>query len=214
MSGPRTHPLESAWAQLLASLGATPASCAATFADLAAHYGAAERHYHTLEHVADVLGTLHSLCPDAGRRPALLLAGWLHDVVYDTRASDNEERSAAHARALLRGVPGAAPLLDEMERLILLTRGHLTAAGDSDGQVLLDADLAVLGAEPDDYDRYARAIRQEYAWVPPEQYRVGRARVLEGFLRRPRIYATEAMFERAEIGARHNLQRELVELRG
>ena len=56
-------------------------------------------------------------------------------------------------------------------------------------------------------------IRQEYAWVPEEDYRQGRARILRGFLERPRIYRTAEMFERAEDRARQNLRRELESLR-
>ena len=93
---------------------------AAAFADLAAHYGEPGRHYHTLDHIRAVLDRIDALWPDAP--PALLLAAWLHDVVYDSRAADNEERSADYARAILPalGVPPGA--VDETARLILLTR--------------------------------------------------------------------------------------------
>jgi predicted metal-dependent HD superfamily phosphohydrolase len=53
--------------------------------------------------------------------------------------------------------------------------------------VLLDADLAVLGAAEPVYRGYAGRIRREYAWVPEADYRKGGRRVLENFLSRPRI---------------------------
>jgi predicted metal-dependent HD superfamily phosphohydrolase len=206
------RPLEARWTGLLTALGCAAEPARATFADLAARYSAPERHYHTLDHVRDVLDTAAALW-GAGEPPALTLAAWLHDVIYDTRGADNEERSADHARALLRtlGLPEA--LLDEAARLILLTKGHRTEAGDRAGQVLLDADLSILGADEPAYDRYAAAIRREYAWVPEERYRAGRAAVLEDFLRRPRIYYTDAMHARAEAAARRNLTREVAALR-
>src|SRR5947209_4025145 len=92
--------------------------------------------------------------------------------------------------ALGRPVGADAPLLDEVARLVLLTKTHATGPDDRSGQALLDADLAVLGADPADYDRYAADIRREYAWVPEDAYRDGRRRVLEGFLRRPRLFQT------------------------
>src|SRR5207244_2229144 len=101
-----------------------------------------------------------------------------------------------------------------IRRLILLTKSHDAAADDSDGHILLDADLAILGADAGHYDDYARAIRREYAWVAEDAYRDGRARVLEGFLKRPRIYLTEAMLQSHECPARRNLQQELHLLRG
>jgi predicted metal-dependent HD superfamily phosphohydrolase len=46
---------------LLTSLCATAEECRRTFADLAGRYAAAERHYHTLDHVADLLKMVASL---------------------------------------------------------------------------------------------------------------------------------------------------------
>jgi predicted metal-dependent HD superfamily phosphohydrolase len=207
------HPLEARWTGLLTALRCAPEPARHAFAAVAAAYSSPDRHYHALDHVRDVLDTATSLWGGADAPPALLLAAWLHDVVYDTHAADNEERSADHARALLRplGIPEA--LLDETARLILLTKGHRAEAGDRAGQVLLDADLAVLGADEATYDRYAAAIRREYAWVPEDRYRAGRAAVLADFLLRPRVYHTDEMYARAEPRARANLGREIAALR-
>ena len=78
--------------------------------------------------------------------------------------------------------------------------------------VMLDADLSILSAPPQQYDVYARAIRQEYSFVPEEAYRVGRAAVLRRFLAREPFYFTEWMQERGETAVRQNLTRELEEL--
>jgi predicted metal-dependent HD superfamily phosphohydrolase len=206
--------LRASWTDLLAGFGAAPAAIQASFADLVARHAEPHRHYHTLAHVAAVLRIIHALCPDAAGRPALLLAGWFHDAVYDPRAGDNEERSAELARAVLRplGVPEST--LDEVGRLILLTRSHQAGPDDWDGHVLLDSDLAILGADEPTYDDYARAIRREYAWVAEEQYRAGRRRVLEGFLARAHIYFTPLMRARCEGRARANMAREVAALRG
>ena len=54
-------------------------------------YAEPGRAYHNAAHVEDMLAALHS------RRvltPELALACWGHDLVYDARATDNEERSA------------------------------------------------------------------------------------------------------------------------
>jgi predicted metal-dependent HD superfamily phosphohydrolase len=83
-----------------------------------------------------------------------------------------------------------------------------------DTRVLLDADLAILGASEDRYARYARDIRAEYAWVSDADYRAGRARVLQHFLTLPRIYFTDVMFEEGEERARVNLRMELAQLQG
>jgi predicted metal-dependent HD superfamily phosphohydrolase len=177
------------------------------FADVARRYGEPGRYYHTLAHVAAVLDTVTLLEPAAPR--ALEVAAFLHDVIYDSRAGDNEERSADYAQEVLAGLGVPGEERDEPARLILLTKGHATAADDRLGGVLLDADLAILAAAPEDYDAYAAAIRLEYAWVAEGDYRAGRRRVLERFLARPRIYVTAAMAARAEGAARANLAREI-----
>ncbi len=96
-----------------------------------------------------------------------------------------------------------------VKRLILNTKYHQAAADDFDCQVLLDADLAILAADPIQYQEYAKVIRQEYAWVPEVEYITGRKQVLERFLQRDRIYFTPLMFENAEQSARLNLQQEI-----
>jgi predicted metal-dependent HD superfamily phosphohydrolase len=100
-----------------------------------------------------------------------------------------------------------------VKRLILATKSHHAADEDADAHVLLDADLAVLGAPAEEYARYAAAIRREYAWVPEEDYRCGRARVLQRFLDRPRIFQLDRMHERYDVTARRNLGGEIAALR-
>jgi predicted metal-dependent HD superfamily phosphohydrolase len=93
--------------------------------------------------------------------------------------------------------------------LILCTKTH--QAFDAESKILLDADLAILSAEPEHYQNYAAAIRKEYFWVTNEDYRIGRSRVLEGFLHRDRIYYTPKMQAKEAI-ARRNLEAELRQL--
>jgi predicted metal-dependent HD superfamily phosphohydrolase len=199
------------WQRLLSAQGASPDLVDRTFDDLVRRYRAADRHYHTLDHIVTVLDTLDLLC--TASPPALLLAAWLHDVIYDSRASDNEERSADYTRGLREPLGLDESLTDEAARLILLTRTHQTTTEDVPGQLLLDADLVILGASPEEYHRYAQAIRREYAWVPEDLYRKGRAGVLERFMERPRLYYTASLHERAEPQARRNLLAELQSLR-
>jgi predicted metal-dependent HD superfamily phosphohydrolase len=200
--------LQARWHRAVAGFAAARESVDAAFADLVTRYGEPGRHYHTLEHVAAVLDVVDAL---GGTGPALQLAVWYHDAVYDTRAADNEERSADLARTALAVLSILESVISETARLILLTKTHRAAEDDADGRLLLDADLSVLGAEPAVYDRYAAAIRREYAWVPEADYRAGRGRILEGFLARPRIYYR---LEQVEPAARNNLRREIDTLGG
>jgi predicted metal-dependent HD superfamily phosphohydrolase len=204
-----TASLQDAWQQLLDQSGATPALAAALFLRLQVRYTAPERAYHNLAHIRDVLAVVDTLAAHCPQPDAVRLAAWLHDVVYVPGARDNERQSAAWATAELAAA-GVSPALGaESARLILLTASHDPAPTDGNGAVLVDADLAILGTAPPQYDRYARAIRQEYAAVPDAVYQPGRARVLRRFLARPAIYHTAPMRATHEAAARRNLTREL-----
>jgi predicted metal-dependent HD superfamily phosphohydrolase len=105
------------------------------------------------------------------------------------------------------GLPSEA--IQRVAQMILSTKTHQTANDDVDCQILLDADLAVLGAPVARYETYAQAIRQEYNWVPEASYRSARGQVLQTFLGRTRIYWTEPMFVALEEQARENMRREI-----
>ncbi len=183
------------------------------FADIARRYGTEQRAYHTLAHVRQVLDHVDKLAPYTNSFTEVQLAGWLHDVIYDPRASDNEEQSASYAGQLLNELGQPQALIAEVQRLILLTSHLETGADDGNAHVLLDADLAILGAAPAAYRQYAAAIRREYAWAPDATYNDGRIAVLEQFLVRPFIYYTPPMRHAREDAARKNMQQEIDRLR-
>jgi predicted metal-dependent HD superfamily phosphohydrolase len=206
---PDVEALRGAWLDLVLAFGGEEGSARAAFTDLAERYAAPERRYHTLDHIADMLRTVDGLRDLAQDPAAVRFAVWFHDAVYDSRASDNEERSAALAVEVLRRLGVSENPIVRTADLIRLTKTHLAAPDDGDGHILLDADLAILGADPVRYAAYAAAIRREYGWVPEEEYRAGRARVLRTFLDRPRLYFTGRMFAALEIQARANLLGEI-----
>lgn len=173
------------WLALLDVWSVNPVIARETFEDVCQRYNEPSRYYHTLDHIRTVLKTVENLESQARDPNAVRLAAWLHDVVYDSRGSDNERRSADYAVGLCEKlfIRGSG----RIESLILKTGTH-DAAGDPDAQVLLDADCAVLGACGDIYRAYAENIRREYAWMAEPDYRAGRRKVLESFLARPVIY--------------------------
>ena len=81
-----------------------------------------------------------------------------------------------------------------------------------DAQLLVDIDLAILGAAPARFDEYERQVRNEYAHVPDEAFREGRRRVLQQFLARPVIYRTAPAHRTLERRARANLARSIAAL--
>jgi predicted metal-dependent HD superfamily phosphohydrolase len=164
------------------------------------------RHYHTVDHLAAVLAVVDRFADLAAEPDDVRLAAWFHDAVYDPRATDNEERSAVLAETELprHGRPAA-----NVARLVRLTAGHDVGSDDADGALLADADLAILAASPDVYDRYTVDVRREYAHVPDELFRIGRATVLRDLAALPTLYRTVPPRAGWERAARANLDREL-----
>jgi predicted metal-dependent HD superfamily phosphohydrolase len=200
------------WARALPD--APPAGAAAAFDALAARHREPHRHYHTLAHVADVVGWVDRLAGEAEDPEAVVLAGFLHDVVYDPASADNEEASAGEAERVLTPLGLAPARVAEVARLVRATAGHVAPPGDGNAAVLADADLAILGAEPACYRAYVAAVRAEYAHVDDDAWRAGRSALLAGFLARPRLYVTDAAGRALEAPARENLVAELTALSG
>ncbi|MHC5597985.1 MAG: HD domain-containing protein [Nostoc sp.] len=207
-----THILFYNWQHTLESFGVDQVAAEKAFNPLLAAYSTPGRYYHTLRHIDHVLSTIEILQGYTNNLAAVQLAAWFHDVVYDTEAQDNEERSADYAFDLLSNLAIPESTITTVTRLILDTKNHQAAMDDYDSQVLLDADLAILATNQVEYGEYAHAIRQEYAWVKDKDYIIGRQQVLERFLQRSHIYFTPLMSEFAEPSARGNIQGEIQSL--
>jgi predicted metal-dependent HD superfamily phosphohydrolase len=192
------------WRRAWEGIGATGGE--QLLAGLIGRYAQPHRAYHNLAHIHDCLAQLEWGRELLARPAEVEIAIWFHDAIYDPRRSDNEEQSALWAqRALLAGGVADEAVI-RVANLIRLTTHQEEKLG-GDGAVLCDVDLAILGAEPERFDRYNRQIRQEYAWVAEKIYREKRGEVLAGFLRRPTIYHTQPFIERYETQARANLER-------
>jgi predicted metal-dependent HD superfamily phosphohydrolase len=200
--------LEDAWHRL-----AEPYHCritrAAFFDGIVNRYSEDGRYYHTLAHVGEMLRLIEPFRGKVADIEAVEFAAWFHDIIYDTHRDDNEERSATLAARTMRRLQVTPAITQRAVELIRATKHHALEGDSVDGKIFLDADLAVLGAEPDRYHEYSEAIRNEYAWVGDEVYRQGRIAFLERMLRRESIYRSEPFREKFEGGARQNIRGEL-----
>jgi predicted metal-dependent HD superfamily phosphohydrolase len=178
------------------------------FDQLQALYAEPHRAYHNLDHIADCLAQFDRAGHLAVYPAELELAIWLHDIIYGTHASDNEEKSAQWAVDAMHAAHMTPETIKQVETLILATK-HTTAPKDPDAQLLVDIDLSILGRPPREFDAYEAKIRQEYAWVSDDAFRQGRRAILELFLARPSIYQTSFFREQFEAQARENLRRSL-----
>lgn len=195
------------WTSDWHELGTPPPSMQVKDA-LLARYAEPHRAYHTLQHLEECFAQFDRSRDLAMQAGEVAIAVWFHDAIYDTHAADNEARSALWAAEVIREAGGRLEVAERVQRMILATR-HEAEPAAGDAVLIADIDLAILGAEEARFAEYEDQIRREYAWVPTMLFRAKRARILRGFLARPRIYGTPRFHEWYEARARANLQQAL-----
>lgn len=194
---------ERSWRRAWVALGAVPS--AGLGERLAACYAEPHRKYHTLQHLGECVGHVESaldLAPHPGEVEAAL---WFHDAVYDPKRHDNELQSASWAVKELGAAGLPAQVAERVHALVMATR-HAAMPETDDERLLVDVDLAILGADAGRYAQYEAQVREEYAWVPGWLFRRKRKALLREFLGRERIYATAHFRGRLEACARENLE--------
>lgn len=162
------------------------------------------RRYHDARHLAECLDAATLL----GGGIAESLALWFHDAVHTDTPGADEAASAEFARELLSERVSDA-LVEEVVRLVLLTRDHRPEPDDAAGAMVCDADLWVLGARRSRYAESVRDLRAE-SRLDDDAWLVLRRRRLVERLADP-IYHTNPGRER-ESRARANLATELRDL--
>ncbi|MEE1737158.1 hypothetical protein [Streptomyces sp. BE147] len=207
----RTAALRDRWRETLtAARSGAPGPDPLPYADnLLARWAEPQRRYHTTAHLTAVLDRVDTLAGHAEDPAAVRLAAWFHDAVYRPDRTENEERSAVLAERALSEAGVPEPVTAEVARLVRLTVTHDPAPGDRNGEVLCDADLAVLAGGPKEYGTYAAQVREEYGFVPDDAFREGRAAVLRQLLELPRLFRTPHGTAEWEPRARQNLTTEL-----
>lgn len=146
-----------------------------------------ERYYHNIDHLAHMLSCAPDLFKTHMDKVAYMLAALYHDAVYNPRASDNEEKSAA----LFMDHFGPAKndeqklLSATVIELIELTKDHTKLYDNRDGYMLKEAficaDLATLtSSDLGVLIETETKIMKEYQFVPYEMYQAGRVAILGG----------------------------------
>ncbi|WP_278859078.1 DUF4031 domain-containing protein [Rothia dentocariosa] len=193
--------------------------------NLLARYEQPHRKYHTSVHLSEMLTALKTLYKrhHTATPRAVLLAAWFHDAVYEANPGDDEAASADLARTALTPLASTGSLTNRevtaIAHLIELTASHQLADGieeytsgaltRADAAFFLDADLAILAADSPRYTRYVAGVRAEYAHYAPDAFTRGRAAILQGFLNRTAIYASDTAHLLWDAPARLNLRTEL-----
>lgn len=175
-------------------------------------YGAGDRYYHDLGHIAFMLDGLTRFVRsgrggDIRDLATLVAATLFHDAIYDPARSDNEERSARLAEQAARThFPGV-----DVARVMAMIRAsayHGGAEADRETSLFLDLDLSVLAAPEEQYRRYSTGIRREYEpHTGTSAFLDGRLAFLTRVLDTPALFSSDA-FRPCETQARANLEAE------
>lgn len=181
--------------------------CLAMWERVEKEYTSSDRHYHTLNHLDNLLTELADNKEEFASWDVIVFAIAYHDVVYNTLKNNNEEKSAEFARKELTKISVPENLIARCEQLILATKKH--AGVDFETNLFTDADLSILGATPEVYKLYSNQIRKEFSIYPDLVYNPGRRKVLKHFLEMERIFKTNEFAIAHESKARINLQTEL-----
>lgn len=205
------------WIQDLGLLApdADPVAVRAVGEDLLRRWADPARRYHSTTHLVELFWGLEEI-EEAGEVSAEdatvgRIAGWLHDAVYDPTAPPgrNEAESVELAARLLPTVALTPAAVSRVASLVRMTDGHKLAAVDDDALAAAfhDADLVIFAATAERFDAYDDLVREEYAHVPEDAFRDGRRAILEDFLGRDRLYATDHAHAQWDGPARVNLRR-------
>jgi predicted metal-dependent HD superfamily phosphohydrolase len=204
-------PTDDHHAELMTHWNATLPSQSEIGENLITRYKEPHRHYHTTQHLLDVLTMIDKLADDHDLF-LVRLAAWYHDAVYAIPAGQlsNEEASARLALRELSLVGLEQEDLNQVARLIRLTETHLPGPRDPEGELLCDADLSILASNPATYVGYVAAVRAEYAQVPEEEFLAGRLALLSELADRE-IFRTSKGRQLTDA-ARANLNTEIAAL--
>lgn len=176
-------------------------------------YSDKKRHYHTLQHLDNLLAQLTEIKSEIQNWNTILFTLYYHDIVYNSLKSDNEEKSAELAEKRMKQIVVSNDTIKLCKKQILTTKSHI-ASTDSDTNYFTDADLSILGQPWETYSLYYKNVRKEYSIYPDFVYNPGRKKVLNHFLSMERIFKTEYFYSKYKIQAKQNIQMELELLKG
>jgi predicted metal-dependent HD superfamily phosphohydrolase len=172
------------------------------------NYSGKKRHYHTLQHLENLLTKLTEVKSEIQHWESILFTLFYHDIIYTALKSDNEENSALLAEKRMQQLSVSNDIIERCKNQILATKSH-SKSTDSDTNYFTDADLSVLGQPWEIYSLYYKNVRKEYAIYPDFIYNPGRKKVIQHFLSMNSIFKTDYFYNQFEKVAKENLMKEL-----
>lgn len=175
-------------------------------------YSDIKRHYHTIDHVKELVESLDKFfCNLLSQRERDLveLAIWFHDIDYDYRApvGINEKYSAKRLSIFCKIIDLDTETTNQLIDLVMATT-HINPQSTVMGKVICDLDLLGL-SDNTKYFRNRDNVRLEYKEITDKQWLKGRRKFLDWMLSKETIFQTGFFKKYFEESARHNLIYEL-----
>ena len=203
---------ETRWYELAHEYSQNEDLIAKCFLDIQDKYSSPDRHYHTLDHIYDLLLLSEKYADQLQNRSVVDFAIFYHDIIYNPYMHSNELESAAYARKKLAALSVPGNEIEQVEFFIYSTEIHkllpFPFVHVEDVKLFLDFDMAILGAPTERYIEYLRQVRREYGVLPETVYNAGRKQFLIKTLDSP-IYLTYTFRSTLESQARANIEMEL-----
>jgi len=165
-----------------------------------------KRFYHTLNHIKILLDSLHDFHITEVEKIKLELAIWFHDIIYNSKAKNNEEESINEFTKFAIYVGLNFDLNLEINDIIFATR-HKDTAQTRLQKIMCDVDLKEFAF--DNYIKNSNNIKKEFSHLTDKEWIKGRSDFLKTFINKEFIYYTDEYRDALEDTARINLKKEL-----
>ncbi len=167
------------------------------------------RFYHTWHgHIHDCALEFQQ-CSEKFQNPGVVFfALVLHDIFYDVKQFDNEEKSAYFGYMLAMSMGFSENFARRASDLILLTKHQteIDESSDPDAAMFLDIDMCILGKGKKIFDEYTEGIHQEYLrCFGKSEFFSARVLFLETLMKRKQIFHSEFFRQMYEKQARENI---------
>lgn len=177
---------------------ASPATIDGAGSRLLDRWSAEDRKYHNVRHLVDLLQHVDELQQETHNPHAVRLAAWYHGAVFNANATasyakrggEDEVASAEYAREELTALEVPQKIIDDVVTMVESLARHASNPVSIDCAVLLDADLAILAADPQRYRAYMDDVRAEYEHIPQHDFLTSRRAILHKLLGRDRLYVS------------------------
>ncbi|GAA4111317.1 hypothetical protein GCM10022393_08920 [Aquimarina addita] len=205
--------LEKIHTELIFRYSKNPSEANVLWKEILENHTKKNRFYHTITHLENIYKHLVPIKSRIKDWDMILFAIFYHDFVYNILKKNNEEKSADKAAHILQSLDIENKRVSLCRQMIIATKGHQLSEND-DINYFTDADLGILGEKWENYEIYIKAVRKEYSYYPDFLYNPGRIKVLNHFLKMPRIFKTDHFYNTLEGKAKQNLCIEIKMLSG